>query len=255
MIGHKFFALAALSTGLFVAGQSASAATITGTTYKYNNTTPNVCCDTFDTASVSEPLLSNNTPNNASGTYGSGLLNNGRIGQNQYADGSAPDYRNNIGYAYQAEGIAAADVGNGGSAATESSAVNSDSNDFNLTFNLGAVYNNLSSIRIDYNTGPTIGFANPGDIVISDGTNSVTILSSSLAPASDGVGGRGTFNFTTADISSLSGQFITIVAPNTGQYLGLNEITFSTAGTAVPEPASLGLLSLAGLAALRRRRA
>ena len=99
MIGHKLFTLAALSTGLFVAGQSVSAATITGTTYKYNNTTPNVCCDTFDNGSVTEPALSNNTPNNASGTYGSGLLNNGRIGQNQYADGTAPDYRNNIGYA------------------------------------------------------------------------------------------------------------------------------------------------------------
>jgi hypothetical protein len=248
MIHQKLFALAALSAGLFVAGQSANAATITGTTYKYNNTTPATCCDTFDTASTTEPLLINN--------YGSGLLNNGRIGQNQYADGTSPDYRNDNTFAYQAEGIAATDTANGGSAATESSGAYSDSNDFNLTFNLGAVYNNLSSVRIDYNTAPAAGFENPGDITISDGTNTVTILSSSLAPADNGASNlRGTYNFTTADISSLSGQFITIVAPNTGQFLGLNEVTFSTGGTAVPEPASLGLLSLAGLAALRRRRA
>jgi hypothetical protein len=253
---QKLLTLAVASMGVLAVGQSVRAATITGTTYKYNNTTPLTCCDTFDTASVTEPALSNNTPSDATGTYGSGLLNNGRIGFNQYSDNTAPDYRNNNTFAYQAEGIAATDTTNGGSAATESSGAYSDSNDFNLTFNLGAVYNNLSSVRIDYNTSPFAGFANPGDITISDGTNTVTILSSTLAAADNGVSGqRGTYNFATADISSLSGQFITIVAPNSGQYLGLNEVTFSTGGTPVPEPASLGLLSLAGLAALRRRRA
>lgn len=126
-----------------------------------------------------------------------------------------------------------------------------------LIIDLGASYT-VASVHV-WNYNELDGFSRRGAQqiqILSSGTamGSYTLrdtLALAQAPGTNGYMGQG-LNFT----APFTAQYIRLnITSNYGDstYSGLSEVEFST--TAVPEPAALGIVCLAALAGLRRRRA
>src|SRR5690606_16696378 len=113
------------------------------------------------------------------GVFGNGVLNNGLIGNQTYLEtpGTArADGHTGTWYAYQTEG----------SNGTLSPGAFYTNGEITIEFDLGASYD-LTTVRIDYSTHPTIGFFAPLSVNISDGVNPDVVFSNFPA-ASDGNG-------------------------------------------------------------------
>jgi hypothetical protein len=131
-----------------------------------------------------------------------------------------------------------------------------------LTFNLGASHT-LSGIDVSYVVATNAGVSKPSSVSLwysSDGNFNTTadqvFDSGSSSAWNDSPTGWTTFVDQPIAVSATA-QYVKIQFPNGqgGWVAGITEVQFDTGGgTAVPEPASLGLLSLGGLALMRRRR-
>jgi hypothetical protein len=192
-------------------------------------------------------------------SMGSGSLSDGIVGDNTWVNSQS------FGYYYLKEG-----AGIDGGVITNGN----DPVGTVITFNLGAVYD-LSSLSINFYDASGVGVSIARNISISDGVNTVTdstnsaAVSGSIAPTYYNQYAQAYIPYTTVDLSALApSQTFTLTLKNTAYqsspgvyadaagWIGLNEVNFNIAeSTAVPEPASMGLLALGGLAALRRRRA
>jgi len=233
-------AVALLVVGL-LAG-SASAASIGGTTYTYLQA-PSIC---NSTGSLDSSFVG--------GVYGSGYLNNGAAGDQDYLDGDPwPNaYDGNPARAWQIEGDAAF---NGGYTCVTGTIYYQAgaTNPLPIKFDLGASYDDLSTVTLSLAQYNAHGIGLPKAVTISDGTNEVVDTSYADVTATMGPMGRGEYETLVVDISSLSGQFVTIsLGEGNSQwdsFVAITEVSFETAGEPIPEPGTLVLLA-AGLVGL-----
>ncbi|MFC4994512.1 discoidin domain-containing protein [Rubritalea tangerina] len=130
--------------------------------------------------------------------------------------------------------------------------------DQSLTFSLGGAYNISDMYVWNHNqAGLTARGVNQFDLFVSsDGTNFTQIITDgSLAQAGGGVELAQTINFgsTQLNITHVRLEIDSAHSGSTNDYVGLSEVAFE-ATAAVPEPTSLTLLSLGGVALIFRRR-
>ena len=247
-IRSSFLVVACVSVLLALA-PSAQATAISGTTYTYPGDAPSPCYKGSDATFVG-------------GVYGSGYLNNGVVGNQAYLDSDPqPDHAyGSPAVAYQIEGDAAWNPG--GIASTGGIIGGATSGSFAIEFNLGTAYNNLSTVTLYTAEMNDYGVGIPWKVTVSDGVHA-NVVDTSLSgiAATDGPDGRGLYRQYPINISSLSGQFITVTETNnsctggvatSGYWFGLTEVQFQT----VPEPSTLVLIGtgLLGLLAYAWRR-
>ncbi|MFI4861446.1 MAG: PEP-CTERM sorting domain-containing protein [Phycisphaerales bacterium JB063] len=127
-----------------------------------------------------------------------------------------------------------------------------------ITFDFGSVQS-FQSVYIHYGVRSASGIVSAENVeVIVDGTSIGTFSGFDTSPSVDNFGDIRVFGF---DVGAQSGQSVQLIMtggtdPNPvfdQTWHGLTEVVFDT--EAVPEPGSLALLGLGGMAMLRRRRA